>query len=637
MPATVLCVDRDDHLCEVLVKALGRAGYRVLSACDGDKALEVVQEHAPDLVLLSLSLPDRPGLDVLEAVRGLEPPACDTPVVLLCDSAPLGDDEKRAAALGAADLLTKPVPLQKLLGAVGRHLGEAKADAERPAAKPGVEVSDLDGSLETLPFPALLHQLHGLRLSGVLHLTQGRKKKWIQLRDGRVVAVRSNLVSECLGRFLVRSGRIDQADAAESLRRMEGGKLQGEILVAMELLSEQEISEALHEQAEEKLFETFAWESGAYRFEVGAHLQRASGFGVERSPANLILHGVRARFPSERIRAYLDAHRERFLARAENPFYRFQEIDLASGEEALLEQLDGSRRLGDFLTGSEDFERTLFGLLATGILELGGGKPVGASSCPRPPRTKRSPASAPDDTEQRAALAAQAERFRKQSYFEILGVANGASEEEIRAAYERVAESAHPDRFRSSSEALRQLAEEAFSHVEQAFQTLLDPRRREQYRLDQRRAEREASEREQVREALEAEREFQEGEVALRQRAYQKALRCFARARDLYPKDGEYHAHYGWALFLCHPEKTGKVNEAIRHIRKGIKLASDREKPYLFLGRVFKATERVDVAQRMFERALQVQPNCVEALRELRLINIRREKSKGLIGRLFRR
>ena len=43
------------------------------------------------------------------------------------------------------------------------------------------------------------------------------------------------------------------------------------------------------------------------------------------------------------------------------------------------------------------------------------------------------------------------------------------------------------------------------------------------------------------------------------------------------------------------------------------------------------------VAEKMFTRAVHIQPECVEALRELRLINMRREKSKGLVRRLLRR
>jgi hypothetical protein len=75
----------------------------------------------------------------------------------------------------------------------------------------------------------------------------------------------------------------------------------------------------------------------------------------------------------------------------------------------------------------------------------------------------------------------------------------------------------------------------------------------------------------------------------------------------------------------------------MEHVQRGIKLARDREKPYLYLGRLCKVVGRLDAAERMFTKAVQVRPECVEALRELRLINMRREKGKGLIGRLLRR
>ena len=79
------------------------------------------------------------------------------------------------------------------------------------------------------------------------------------------------------------------------------------------------------------------------------------------------------------------------------------------------------------------------------------------------------------------------------------------------------------------------------------------------------------------------------------------------------------------------------AEEAIEHCKRGLTLASDREKPYLFMGRLCKATGRAGAAERMFARAVQIQPDCVEALRELRLINMRRDKVKGLIRRLLRR
>jgi curved DNA-binding protein CbpA len=243
----------------------------------------------------------------------------------------------------------------------------------------------------------------------------------------------------------------------------------------------------------------------------------------------------------------------------------------------------------------------------------------------------------PEEEARRAELSALAQRFADCSFFEILDVAETAQPDEIRGAYERLAEIAHPDRVNASSAAVRRLAAEVFGHVERAYETLSNPRRRQMYLLDRQRAHREIAAQEEGRRAVVAERHFLDGEAALRQRAYEVALRCFGLALEYYPEEGEYHSHYGWALHLCHPDDAAMAGEALEHCKRGIKLATDREKPYLLLGRLCKAIGRVGAAEKMFTRAVQIQPGCVEALRELRLINMRRQNEKGFIGRLLRR
>jgi tetratricopeptide (TPR) repeat protein len=242
----------------------------------------------------------------------------------------------------------------------------------------------------------------------------------------------------------------------------------------------------------------------------------------------------------------------------------------------------------------------------------------------------------PDDGRS-AELTQLAQRFRGQSPFQILEVSETADEQEIQTAYAKLCEKTHPDRVSNASEAVRVLAGEVFALVESAYATLMDPRRRQQFLLGQKKAEREAAELAVGRRALDAEMQFQQGDAALRARDYEGALRCFGRALELYPDEGEYHAHYGWVLHLCHPNNPAMAGEAMEHVQRGMKLAPDREKPYLFMGRLCKAIGRVDAAEKMFARALKIQPDCLDALRELRLINMRREKGKGLIGRLLRR
>jgi CheY-like chemotaxis protein/tetratricopeptide (TPR) repeat protein len=639
-PSSILCVDDDRNLCQILSEALGGEGYAVRSVFDGEQALAELAEDPPDIVLLDLILPRKDGFAVLDALRAMDAPVCDLPVVLITGCSPTPQNRERAKSLGVVEFLTKPVPLTDLLAIVARYAGEQKPEdsndkSPRSSARIEARSPGLSGSLDDLPLPALFHHLHGLRATGVLHLANEKKRKWIQFRDGYPSAVRSNLINECLGNHLVRSGAISQAAFAESRRRTKPGRLQGEILVAMEIMSEEEISDALRAQADEKLFEAFGWKTGTYRFERGVGLERANSLGVERSPADLILRGVRERFPMEIVEDYICSHADCFLAPAESPFYQFQEVDLDSDHEELLSSLDGTRRLAEFLKADPDLKRTLYAMLAFGLLELRGAGER-ASAKPSPRRDAQMQERVKGE-ELRARLTGLAEQMRDQSYFEILGVDDSSSEDEIRVAFQKRAARLHPDHYRRSGDAVAHLASEVFAQINVAYQTLTDPRRRSEYELNQRKDQRDAARQRESEQALEAEVQFQEGQRLLAQRAYERALVAFGRALELYPDAGEYHAHYGWTLHLCHPDQPDIASEAIEHVRRGIKLAGHRETSYLFLGRLCKATGRVKLAERMFARAVQLEPGCVEALRELRLINLRRYKSKGLIRRLLRR
>ena len=121
----------------------------------------------------------------------------------------------------------------------------------------------------------------------------------------------------------------------QSRREAEkSGVRHGEILVAMHALSEEQVTDALREQADEKFFEIFSWPNGTFRFERGARLERANALGLGRSPASLILQGVRSRFPLERIDGYFASHAGRYLAHGESPFYRFQDLSVDAADAA---------------------------------------------------------------------------------------------------------------------------------------------------------------------------------------------------------------------------------------------------------------------------------------------------------------
>jgi tetratricopeptide (TPR) repeat protein len=181
---------------------------------------------------------------------------------------------------------------------------------------------------------------------------------------------------------------------------------------------------------------------------------------------------------------------------------------------------------------------------------------------------------------------------------------------------------------------VKQLAEDVFKQVAEAYETLSDSKRRAAYRQGLEAGARPRPEVEEEQRILKAEVLFQRGESKLRDRDPLGALECFHSAVRLHPDDGEYHAYQGWAHYLARPEE---LDEAIALVREGARLAFDRPMPYLFLGRMVKAQGRLEMAEKLFTRVLQIAPDSVEGLRELRLIEAERKKSKGLLARLLGR
>jgi DNA-binding response OmpR family regulator len=100
---TVLVVDDEPMVREVLAQYLTRDGFLVVEAADGEEAVAKLDSCAPDLVLLDLMLPKKHGLEVLRHARSTS----DVPVILLTA---LGDEKDRVAGLelGADDYVVKP-------------------------------------------------------------------------------------------------------------------------------------------------------------------------------------------------------------------------------------------------------------------------------------------------------------------------------------------------------------------------------------------------------------------------------------------------------------------------------------------------------------------------------------------------
>ena len=141
---TVLIVEDEHDMLELLDVNLRAAGFETLLAGSGERALALVRERIPDVVLLDLMLPDVPGTEVCRQIRS-DPLTRDVPVVI-CTARADEVDRIVGFELGAADYVTKPFSMRELvlrLRAVLRRLAGG-GGGERPRDRIGPVQIDVD-------------------------------------------------------------------------------------------------------------------------------------------------------------------------------------------------------------------------------------------------------------------------------------------------------------------------------------------------------------------------------------------------------------------------------------------------------------------------------------------------------------
>lgn len=122
----ILVVDDKDSMRNMLQQTLTEEGFRVDSASDGRKALELVRNKSYDLVLTDLKMPDADGLDVLSGVKEVD---SDTSVIVMTAYGTI-EDAVEAMRKGAFDFITKPFDSEHLCVLVNRALENRRLIAE---------------------------------------------------------------------------------------------------------------------------------------------------------------------------------------------------------------------------------------------------------------------------------------------------------------------------------------------------------------------------------------------------------------------------------------------------------------------------------------------------------------------------
>jgi DNA-binding response OmpR family regulator/curved DNA-binding protein CbpA len=653
MPSHVLVVESNPALARRISETLGEANYSFSAEAELTWARRTLAVHSPDAIILDTTLSDGSGFALADEVRK-NPSTARVPIFFVASTHRGASHQAEAQRRFApAEYLPTPLDVDHLLArlletvppsepldapAVPNYPGAAAADSEQKREKRAVETtakhfadgeSELHGSLARRPFARVLQRMYSGRMSGALLLARGTTKKIVNFDEGYPVSIRSNMLSECLGQILLEQRLISENTLEDSLRRMkETHKHQGEVLVAMGALSPYNLSRALMLQMESKLLEIFSWTNGDFMFKKGLSRQDAP-MRLERTPAALILEGIRRHYDAERIHRVLEPLSGKFLTPNPDPRRRLQDMTADANERRFIDGLDGTVKLEAALASSPiPIDRAR--LLLVAMSEAGMIAPSQASRPVEKDENRRTPrpvdlggAGAPTGERSREELVAMLAVMRAQNHFEVLGIEREAMPGDITDAYQGLARDFHPDLFRLRSDVVRDTARQIFERLQEAFEVLSDSGSRRKYLAELERTPLPTNRDGEPAAANEsattaAERVYFTGVSHLRARRYPQAADAFRQATTLAPKQASYRSALGWAIYRQAPADTRAVAAGLVELRRAVEIEPANPWVRISLGRFYAETGLPDDAIREFEAALGMSPGLADIEEEIR-------------------
>jgi hypothetical protein len=384
----------------------------------------------------------------------------------------------------------------------------------------------------------LVRKAYVARQTGYVHLTHGRERRGLAIREGHIVHGRSDVPGEHLGDVLVRQGLVSQADLERAVAEVLAERRPlGAVLARHCLVDEKRLEEAVGAHVREILFAALERIDGTATFEEfddDPSVRPEGGPDSRLSTGAILLEAARRLTDPATVHAAL-GDVDRKLVPGVDPRLRAHPVALTPADGFVLSRIDGTlsaREIVELMPlPPEETERSLLGLLcsgaiaaapqdrvaarrapasspagAAGVAEAPAAPPAEPAPLPSPPKAPLPPSTAvAAPPEAAAATAAQpspafsVQEVRRvileayqslgvRDHFELLGVSPQASAAELRAAYALLARTLHPDAC--GDPALADLNEQrkvVFLRVCRAYETLRDPEARMAYERDFRR------------------------------------------------------------------------------------------------------------------------------------------------------
>lgn len=632
MALTVLIVEDEQSASRLLSAIAAEVGLSARATGSAREAQEMCARAAASgqpfsAVVLDLVLAEQDGFQFATAARS-SPWGANLPLIVVSGIYKQLPPEF-AARIKPEAFFAKPFEPAALRAALSRHTGAAGAQPaqERP--------------LSERPVAALFVQLLRERATGVLSIAQDSVRRSITFQQGMVRFAQSNVRTESVGAPQIASGLIKQTsfDRAVALARQQNIPLH-EALATARVMTPEQLKVGLRQQTGDVCVGALGVVQGTYKFEQKP-LEAVNGVpDMRASPAALVLEAARRLGNPSAARPWLEAHAQEHVSRSAELDREVFALKTFWPGEAVTPQAGPGRTVGEALARIKDPELPLFQWLCmSGLLLLSGA----SATAPAKAETWSAAADADEDRGKVFSPEAQAARrmlfgerdhLKGASHYEVLGVQQGASLEEIKRAYFDAAKRFHSDSFSGLSlGSARRAAEELFAKVNEAYSVLSDKNKRADHDvyLD-RKAKGLPTD---VGVILKAEALFQKGEALFKAGRWDEAEALFREAIALNHTEAEFHAYLGMSMF----RRSGKPEEGIEPAQKALEMDPRLHSATLFLAQMYEAQGDVERAKTQLRKAIEKDPDFAQAKDELRRLRNRPagQAKGGFLSRLLKK
>ncbi len=251
--------------------------------------------------------------------------------------------------------------------------------------------------------------------------------------------------------------------------------------------------------------------------------------------------------------------------------------------------------------------------------------PPAPAAKPAPPPPKPAPAAPPPDYEaRRIEITERARVIDRENYFEMLGVTQNATADQVKNAYFALAKTWHPDRLPSALADVKDSCARVFARMSEAHQTLADAERRADYLTLMKEGGETPEQQEEINAVLTATVEFQKADICLKKNDTAQAEALARRAHQLDPQQADYLALLAW-LESMRPEAQAPeaTDKKIDMLNRAIALNPRCARAHFYRGMLHKRIGKDARAFEDFKSVIKLDPKNIDAQREVRLFEMR--------------